>query len=197
MGKDSIKTKKVSFRIAKNLHDEFSQKLNRLSLKRDSFLNRVLEREIARLELELKGTRLSDSFKRVTSSKLAVKDLIMVNVVLQEHVVDELNRVVEQHNLVRDAFINRVILFLLCTDGFMRLMNIPSYVEGDVLNKYSNAIPVTPFDLLEITLSDPLFFIHEYLQTGLYNFNFYNDGDAYSCLEPEPTINSDDMAEYL
>ncbi|MBE0472503.1 MAG: hypothetical protein IBX55_23720 [Methyloprofundus sp.] len=190
MEKDSVKTKKVSFRVVKTLHDEFSKKLIHLSLKRDSFLNQVLKNEITRMGQELQGTRLSDSFKRVTSSKLAANELVLVNVVLQEQVADQLNILVKHHNLVRDAFINRIIFFLLCKDGFMRRMEVPSYVEGDALNNYSNAIPVAPFDLLEITLSDPLFFIRQYLKSGLYNFNFLEDGDAYSCVEP-PRYNND------
>lgn len=195
----SFDTQKATFKVIKPLYEKLAERLELTCFKRDLFLNKLLLSEMHHAQNELSGVVLEPRDKRLISSKLSEHDLVMINVVLDKQTAELLNKVVKEKNLVRDALINRIIYFLTCPAYLESELGIPEFVDETIVRDFINAVPTCPFELLSMTLSDPLFFIRETLKKktehGLYDFNMNPfELNALSCYPPQ---RADDVLKLL
>lgn len=155
---DKENRQKISFQISKVLLWKFNEEIRKLPLARDQFLNCLIKSEVEILAEELKGKKLSDESKKYIAANL--KHLHTgtqpVSVLVCTEVADRLNEVVKETNIVRDAFINRIIYFFLMTDKLrakLRLGNTIAY-EAEALNW--EEYPLSPIRWIEEILASPL-----------------------------------------
>ena len=73
--------------------------------------------------------------------------------------------------MVRDAFANRIILFLLSPDELLEYLELPIVTTEGVL-QFSEGMPISPLGGIESILADPMFYIRQAAQE-LYAGKFY------------------------
>jgi hypothetical protein len=88
---------------------DFDKQIDSLFIKRDAFLNCMIQEEIPHLARDLEGKRLSLKAKRYIAGELKRLGTVPVNVVVDKSTADTLNAIVDSSNIVRDAFINRLM----------------------------------------------------------------------------------------
>lgn len=113
-----MKTKADKRKITVQLWAPLLKRLNELCagacLNRDAFLDVVFAHEAAMLVCELDGKRNSDRGKAFIKQCFAeLKDFQQVSMTLAPETADALSDACEQVNVWRDAFVNRVIYFLV------------------------------------------------------------------------------------
>lgn len=128
---------KILVSLWEPLINSFNKKVRAACLRRDEFLDRVLKHEATMLEKEV-GKRNSDAAKDYITKHLAMLRRKPVNLKLGAETVEAINLACAQVNVPRDAFINRVILFLVVDHSFIRpLLGIDwDWAEGRVTEDY-------------------------------------------------------------
>lgn len=108
---------KITTKIRTDVINKLTKKFDAACLRRDAFLERVLEIEIPALDKEV-AIPNSDEARKVVSKSLAelIKEDRMkpVSFSLRDDLVKQLDEICKRKNIVRDAFFNRV-LFLLAS----------------------------------------------------------------------------------
>ena len=169
-----METTKITMKISTPLLHKFNQQIDTVFIKRDALLNHILKTEVDHLANELQGLALSSKARRYISGELKRLDTKTINVVVDKAVAAKLTSVVKQCNLVRDAFANRLFMFLLSSDRLLEWLEIPLDVSGiDSKSEYINGeIPTSPLRAVEFIFSDPFFYLRlaakERLDSGLY-----------------------------
>ena len=165
--------------------------LNECHMKRDSFLHHVVRTELPYLSAELEGYRTSQKAKQFISNKIRRMELTTVNVVFPKTTADELRDVVEKHNLVRDAFINRLVLFLLSPGEFLERIEVPAVLNHSSMRDLGS-LPTSPLGAIKKTLLDPLYFIRNYLEDEdldpIYRVILAGPVQAFSCYWPDELV---------
>lgn len=105
---------KISVQIWRPLLAKFDTKVEAACLRRDAFLNRVLQVELEYLDAEvcLPNSAASQAY---VSAKLEPLDRKVVSLALHPDVIARLNEICLRKRIVRDAFFNR-LFFLLAAD---------------------------------------------------------------------------------
>lgn len=181
---------KLTGKMYEPMFRDFDRQLIGLLLRRDAFLDKVIAQEIPHLRADLKGKRLSDaanryisqSLKRLGGDKAGV--LLQVSIALRHQTADELRYVVEEHNLVRDAFLNRLIVLLRSSDMFLKALDLPTRIEWNRRDGTED-MPMSPLRAIEETLWDPFHYLRAACQTrhgcGLHLLQFPQQLVALSC----------------
>ena len=112
-------TKKILVKVWEPAITALRQKTDAACMKRDAYLDKVLRREAENLRTEVSG-RNSDEARDHIAHELGIlaPTLKPLNLVLGEETVDLIGEVCELRNIPRDAFVNRVILFLVVRPSF-------------------------------------------------------------------------------
>jgi len=167
-------TTKITIKVSRALMHKFNQKVDELFIKRDALINHVLKVEIGYLAAELEGLKLSTTAKRYISGELRRLDIVTVNIVVEKEVAAKLNAVVKETNIIRDAFANRMILFLLSSDILLEWLELPKVLaELDTRwGDFGGELPTSPLAATKYIFNDPLFYlrtaVNEWYKTGLY-----------------------------
>lgn len=103
--------RKISVKIWRPVIDKLTRKLDAACLRRDAYLNRVLETEISYLEHEVTRSN-SEAARRFIADRIDHLDRKLVSLSLNPDLIDRLDKVCSDKLIVRDAFFNR-LLFLL------------------------------------------------------------------------------------
>ena len=165
---------KITMKISKPLLQKFNQQIDSVFIKRDALLNHILKTEVDHLAEELQGLVLSSKARRYISGELKRLDTKTINVTVDKAVATKLNSVVKQCNLVRDAFANRLFMYMLSSDRLLEWLELPldvstihsksEYMDGE--------IPTSPLRAVEFIFSDPFFYLRlaakERLDSGIY-----------------------------
>lgn len=109
----SLKTvPKISVKIWQPILKKLDQRLDETCLRRDAYLNKVLENEIPLLESEvsLRNSLAAQTYVATSLDKLPRKP---VSLALRPDLVERLNDVCRSKRIVRDAFFNRLLLLLV------------------------------------------------------------------------------------
>lgn len=152
---------KISFKIYKPLLEIINTQFRSLPLSRDSFLNGLIYSECRYLEKELKGKpALSTRANRYISAKLNGLDKLkegvkQVNIVVDKETADYLNKVVSEKNIVRDAFLNRLFLFLAAP---------PNLFNWSCFSGVEKTTEYWPQDELKVLHVSPLQYVSEALR---------------------------------
>ncbi|MFC0253487.1 hypothetical protein [Massilia consociata] len=144
--------RKVTLKVFTPLLHEFESQLDTLHMKRDSFLNHLIDRELPYLERELDGRRLSVSAKRFIARSLKQFGTSQINVQLNSYTAERLDNISQSFNLVRDSFINRLLYFCLGSNTLLKYFDI----KPDNLAIHERGRPTGYFRAIHEIQADPL-----------------------------------------
>ena len=180
-------TTKITAKIYKPLWLSFNKQAKGLFIKSSAFLNHVIERETPHLSRELEGKRLSLRAKRHIAGALKMMGadhLHPINIVVDQATAAALDEVVKRSNLVRDAFINRLIMLLRSSDALLAHFDIPKTVDARALRS-AEPMPTSPMKAMEAVRDDPLFYLRlfaeKHLESGLYLLPLPDQLFGFSC----------------
>jgi hypothetical protein len=179
---------KITAKIYKPLHIAFGKQINSLYLKRDAFLNNMIKEETKYLAEDLGGKRLSSYAKKYIAGELkqiGKVGTVQVNIVVEQSTADALNKVVKDSNLVRDAFLNRLILLLLSPPNLLKYLELPEVINGSSFENCVEPMPTSPLVSIQSVLDDPLYYLREAaaerLGTGIYLIDLPPKFVGFSC----------------
>jgi len=161
---------KITAKIHPKIWERFSNEAESMFLKKAAYLDHLIGIETKHLKADMEGCVLSKQAKRFIAGELKRKDPINVNIEVRQLTSDALKLVVDEHNLVRDAFINRLLYFFCAPDTLMLSIDVPTTVRN--LNSLGGNLPMSPARALAWIHDDPLFYLRETLregQSGIYN----------------------------
>lgn len=102
---------KISVKIWKPIIEKLDTKIASACLRRDAYLNKILEVELDSLDEEVSIPNSPASYNFV-SDRLQKLDLKLVSLALAPELTDRLNEICGRKRIVRDAFFNRIFLLL-------------------------------------------------------------------------------------
>lgn len=162
---------KISFRVPEILLGRFNKEFKNLPLARDQFISNLIRTECECLAADLKGKKLSAEAKTFIANQLKnmEKGTRPVSIVIDTDVAARLNKIVEKTNIVRDAFLNRILYFLLLTARLRNHLDLPDeFDQFQIISKRKSelrweTIPVSPIEWLAQVLADPFCYLREEL----------------------------------
>ena len=164
---------KITAMISTKLLATFNRDIDRLFLKRDAFLNQMISVETGHLAEDLKGKRLSAKGRRYIAGELKRVGTTPVNIKVEKAVANALNEVVKETNIVRDAFINRMLWLLRGGTALLDYLDLPKFVTYSEFEEYvPDPMPTAPLEAMHSVQRDPLYYLRlgceERHHTGLY-----------------------------
>jgi hypothetical protein len=182
----------VSFKVPPKLWENFQQQSDDLFLSRAPFLNYMLRRELQSLEEELHGLRQSLRAKRHISGKLKMTGPTPVSIEVDAEVAATLRRVVKQHNIVRDAFICRLLVFLRSTDTLLDWLEVPKAALGGRRAGGLEDMPTSPLRAMEVVRDDPLYYVRNHVEDvqgcGIYRVALPPGAEWAACYLPDDEV---------
>ncbi len=180
-----MKPTKITVKIYEPLFKSFDDQIGRLSIKRDAFLNHMIMIETPHLARELNGRRISVKARRYISGELKRMGTRTVNIVVDKDVADALNAVVDASNIVRDAFINRLVMFLRSSDAVLTFFDLPKVINGSEFDDWYESMPTSPIKAIEAVFDDPLHYLRlaseERFDMGLYLLDLPERFAGFTC----------------
>lgn len=181
--------KKISFRVPPGLWQRFSSQASDLFLNRAPFLNHMIKREVSELARDIGERRLSTAAKRYISAQLKRQGARSVNIEVEEATAKMLNAAVEKNNLVRDAFLCRLLIFLRSTDALLTHLEVPRKICSSIHTGTGviglEEMPTSPLEAMEAVRDDPLFYVRSWVehnwQCGIYLVQLPQDVDWAAC----------------
>jgi hypothetical protein len=186
-----MNTQKISFKVPPDLWAAFTNQTNSLFLTRAPFLNHMIDREIPELAKDLAGRSLSSMAKRYISSELQRNGAKSVNIEIAASTAAKLNQVVRDGNLVRDAFLCRLIIFLRGNPHLLKYLEVPLTVGRGFSNSGLEGMPTSPLKAMEAVRDDPLYYIRDHLQSrgdGIYDIALPRTFDWAACFLEDAVI---------
>lgn len=180
----------ISFMAPEKLWNSFKAQTDELFLSRAPFLNYMVQRELTHLREDLAGRKLSTRAKRHVSGQLKRTGAKSVNIEVAPKTAEALRAAVAEHNLVRDAFMCRLIIFLRSTDALLAKLGLPRYATSKGIGSHLEEMPASPLRAMEAVRDDPLFYIRNHLRErygcGVYSVRLPENLDWAACyLEDE------------
>ena len=183
---------KITVKIYEPLLRDFDKQIDSLFIKRDAFLNSMIKGEVSHLASDLEGKRLSSKAKRYIAGELKRLGTVPVNVAVDKSTADALNAVVESTNIVRDSFINRLIMMLRSSDALLKYLELPLVVTTSAFQSSVDPMPTSPMQAIEAVHSDPLFYLRvaaeERHETGLYLIDLPPKLAGFACYLDESRV---------
>lgn len=188
-----MRSQKISFKVPPGLWQSFATQTSSLFIARAPFLNHMIARETPKLVADLDGRKLSLPAKRHISGMLKKQGARSVNIEVEEKTASKLNAVVSECNLVRDAFLCRLIIFLRSSDYLLKHLEVPREVgSGRVLGGSLEDMPSSPLKAMEAVRDDPLFYIRHHVNEnwkyGIYTVPLPRSLDWAACFLEDKDI---------
>ena len=178
-------TTKITVKIYEPLLTAFGKEIDSLFIKRDAFLNSMIQEEVQHLTRDLEGKKLSVRAKRYIAGELKKLGTVQVNIVMDKTTADQLNAIVEKTNIVRDAFINRLIMLLRSNSNLLKYLDLPVSITGSAFESYVEPMPTSPLTAIAAVHHDPLFYLRvaaeERHGTGLYLIDLSPKFVGFAC----------------
>lgn len=188
----------ITARLYAPMHKDFDRQLTAALLRRDAFLDRMIAGEIQHLREDLAGKKLSPVANRFIAGKLKGMGkkgdpaLKQVSIAVRPATANALRVATTKHNLVRDAFLNRLITLLRSSDKLLDALDLPKKVVGSDWRDGSEPMPTSPLKAIEATESDPLYYLrnacHQRHGCGLYALDFPESVIGFSCFLDDDRI---------
>jgi hypothetical protein len=183
---------KMTVKIYRPLMEDFNRQVDSLHLMRDAFVNSMIRQETRRLAEEMHGKKMSAAARAYVAGSLKHMGTKPVNLVVDKDTADALNKVVAETNMVRDAFINRLIMFLRSSDSLLKYLELPSFITGSEFQSSVEPMPTSPLKAIEAVHADPLYYlrvaIEERHETGLYLMNMPPKLVGFSCYLDDASV---------
>jgi len=182
----------ISFKVPPKLWDAFKVQTDNLFLSRAPFLDYMVRRELKYLRSELDGLKLSLRAKRHIAGAMKRTAPVSVNIEVAPETAEALREATQAHNLVRDAFMTRLILFLRSTDKFLDMLELPRVATSKGTGALLEEMPSSPLAAMEAVRDDPLFYIRHQVEacyeTGIYRIRLPRFLDCAACYLPDQDI---------
>lgn len=180
----------ISFRVPDRLWEAFKTQTDNLFIARAPFLNHMVKQELPHLREDLAGLRLSTRAKRHISGELKRLGAKSRNIEVEPETAEALRAVVAEHNIVRDAFMCRLIIFLRSTNALLKYLELPHYATDRGIPSMLEEMPSSPLGAMEAVRDDPLFYIRNHLhhvhECGVYRVQLPREVSWAACyLEDE------------
>ena len=162
----------ISFSVPTALWRRFHARTDALFLARAPFLDHVISRELPYLSEDLSGYRMSTRSKRYVSGELRREDVTSVNIEVRPATAIGVRETLQAHNLVRDAFLTRLVALLYGSDRLLEVLGVPRRT-GDIRGGAKlEDMPTSPLAAMEAVRDDPLFYLRSVVRdqhgVGLY-----------------------------
>ncbi len=188
---------KITAKLFSLMHDSFEAQLKRGFISRDAFLDHVISAELKHMEKDLYGLKLSAKANRYISGQLKnlgradTPELVTMTIKLRKETADALNELVNLHNLVRDALLNRIVMMLRSNDAILKRLDIPTRINSRRMEGVQD-MPVSPMGAILETMADPFYYLRaaceqEY-ECGLYVMPLPEGMDAFACYLPDSQV---------
>lgn len=188
---------KLTAKIFAPMYAAFDKQLSEALLRRDAFLDRMICVETPHLREDLEGLKLSPAgYKHISSSlkKLGGKKappLRQVSISVRYETAEALRAVVEETNIVRDAFLNRLIALLRSSDNFLKALDLPTRMKP-IPGFGIEDMATSPLKVIEETQWDPFYYLRTACLArhgcGLYALPFPMEYVALSCYLPDDEV---------
>lgn len=182
---EMTQTTKITVKVYESLFVNFSKQIDELHIKKDAFLNSMIREEIPHLAREMKGKRLSNAANRYISGELKRLGTRTVNIVVDKSTASALNAIVDESNMVRDAFINRLIMLLRSSPTLLKFFDLPEFITGSEFESYIDPLPTSPLTAIKAIHNDPMFYLREAagerFDSGLYLLPMPEKFAGFSC----------------
>lgn len=183
---------KISFNVHALLWERFREQTDGLFLARAPFLDYVLSRELEQLCLELGNLRLSARGKRHVIGLVGREDRTSVNIEVRSETADALREAMRKHNLARDAFMNRLLLLLRCSDGLLSKLDLPLHLNRSTVRASLEEVPLSPLGAMEGVRDDPLYYMRWQVEAthgcGLYMLELPRGLEWATCFLPDERV---------
>jgi len=115
-----------------------------------------------------------------------------VNITVDKSVAHALNEALKDHNVVRDAFMNFLLMSLRSSDDFLRYFKLPASYTGSHFDAVLDPTPVSPLKAIAYAMSDPYYYLRTAVEersgVGLYALEPPEAFHAFSCYLPDESV---------
>lgn len=188
---------KLTAKLYAPMYADLDSQLSRSLLRRDAFLDRMIWQEIPHLREDLSGRRLSTEANRHISKSLkklggdSAPPLRTVSIAVRYETAEALRTAIEEHNLVRDAFLNRLVALLRSSNKLLNALGLPTRVTGNRRDGTEDA-STSPLRAIEETLADPFYYLRSACQErygcGLYLLDFPAELVGLTCFMADDEV---------
>ncbi len=116
--------KKTSVKIWRPIIEKLDAKMEAACLRRDAYLNKLLEIELDRLDREVSIPNSTEA-QSLIAARLDHLDRKAVSLSIRCDLLDKLNDICGRKRIVRDAFFNRVFLLLAASSKVIDRLMFP------------------------------------------------------------------------
>lgn len=109
-----METKRTTFKVWAPLAKSLEERMEQAFLRRDGFLNNLISQEIDVLIHECQNSNSPEAAVYI-QKMLKSMDLTTVSMSLHPDLIERLNQTCTSKNIIRDAFINRLILYIVAS----------------------------------------------------------------------------------
>ena len=175
----------ISFKVPPGLWSSFKEQTDALFLARAPFLNHMIMSEVPHLKTDLQGCRVSLRAKRHIGGELKRQGAKSVNIEVDVGTAAALSDAVAEHNLVRDAFLCRLVIFLRSSDALLKYLEVPREAGGRLSGGGLEKMPASPLKAMEAVRDDPLFYVRHFVrenwECGIYRVALPRSYDWAAC----------------
>lgn len=179
--------KRITVRMPDAIIEALDNRCQAIFIKRDKLIASVVSTELNYLEKALDGKRQSLAAKKYISRTWLQSNVSNLNLFVEKSTRDRLKRICDDTNLVRDAFIGRVLFYLLAHDNAINMA-----LSGNKPYPFNYDQPIAPLRAIEHILTDPFAGLHVvfnergeslYLSSHppTYRINNLPPWDAFAC----------------
>lgn len=182
----------ISFRIPTRLWEAFKAQTDDLFLARAPFLDYVVRHELSNLRVELDGLKQSTRAKRHIAGVLKRQDLTSVNIEVRAETAEALRDATAAHNMGRDAFMSRLVIFLRSTDALLKWLEVPLTVQRRGFGASLEDMPTSPLGAMGAVRDDPLFYVRAHVEDihgcSIYRAPLPSSADWAACYLPDEVV---------
>ncbi len=175
----------ISFKVPPKLWAAFKAQTDGLFLSRAPFIDYMVANELPHLRTELDGLKLSLRAKRHIAGAMKKQGPMSVNMEVRPETAEALREATQAHNLVRDAFVARLLVFLRSTDTFLKYLEVPRIATSRGTNAYLEEMPASPLKAMEAVRDDPLCYVRFHVEAvhdvGIYRVPLPREMDWTAC----------------
>lgn len=192
MRTDEMPKTAISFNVPPKLWGAFKKQTDELFLSRAPFLDYMVANELPHLRTELDGLQLSLRAKRHIAGAMKRTGPVSVNIDVRPETAEALREATQAHNLVRDAFMARLLILLRSTDAFLLHLEVPRIASSRGTDAYLEEMPASPLKAMEAVRDDPLFYVRHHVEaiheSGIYRVPLPRQLDWAACYLPDEDI---------
>lgn len=175
----------ISFNVPPKLWESFKAQTDGLFLSRAPFLDYMVASELRHLRAELDGLKLSLRAKRHIAGAMKKQGPLSVNIEVRPETAQALRDATKSHNLVRDAFMTRLLIFLRSTDALLKYLDVPTVATSRGTDSYLEEMPSSPLKAMEAVRDHPLAYVRHYVEhvwkLGIYRVPLPRQLDWAAC----------------